>query len=146
MYRNTGAYFTVEAALIMPMVLGTVLLIVYLMFFQYDRCLMEQDLGALMLKGVVFQAADNEQRMKELKMQECEIDRNKYIAWEVEEAELKLERSRIYVKQRGYLQFPFRGWNFWGENSIWETEIVYENAVRSPTSIIRKYRKLTGGE
>lgn len=130
----------------MPMVLGTVLLSVYLMFFQYDRCLMEQDLGALMLKGVVFQAADNEQRMKELKIQECEINRNKYIAWEAGEAELKLDKGKIYVKQKGYLQFPFHEWNFWGENSTWETEIAYKNAVRSPASIIRKYRDLTGGE
>lgn len=39
------AYFTVEAAVLYPVVLGVVLLMMYLLFFQYDRCLLEQDMG-----------------------------------------------------------------------------------------------------
>ena len=47
--KKAGAYLTVEAALILPMVLGVIILVIYLLFFQYDRCLMEQNVGKLAL-------------------------------------------------------------------------------------------------
>ena len=34
-----GAFFTVEAAILYPLVLAVIVLMVYLLFFQYDRCL-----------------------------------------------------------------------------------------------------------
>ena len=37
--------FTVEAAVLYPIVLGVIVLMTYLLFFQYDRCLLEQDMG-----------------------------------------------------------------------------------------------------
>ena len=43
--KNYKAYFTVEAAVLDPIVLGVIVLMTYLLFFQYDRCLLEQDMG-----------------------------------------------------------------------------------------------------
>lgn len=43
--KNYKAYFTVEAAVLYPIVLGVIVLMTYLLFFQYDRCLLEQDMG-----------------------------------------------------------------------------------------------------
>ena len=40
-----NAYFTVEAALIIPLVLGILVFLIFIMFYQYDRCLLEQDIG-----------------------------------------------------------------------------------------------------
>lgn len=40
-----GAFFTVEAAILYPLVLAVIVLMVYLLFFQYDRCLLDQDIG-----------------------------------------------------------------------------------------------------
>lgn len=37
------AYFTVEAALVIPVVLGIFVMILYLSFYLYDRCLLSQD-------------------------------------------------------------------------------------------------------
>lgn len=37
------AYFTVEAALVIPIVLGIFVMILYLSFYLYDRCLLSQD-------------------------------------------------------------------------------------------------------
>lgn len=37
--KNYKAYFTVEAAVLYPIVLGVIVLMTYLLFFQYDRCL-----------------------------------------------------------------------------------------------------------
>lgn len=41
------AYFTVEAALVMPVVLCMIVMIIYLSFYLYDRCILAQDLYLL---------------------------------------------------------------------------------------------------
>lgn len=38
-------YFTVETSLILPMVLAVQVFLIYAMLRQYDRCLLEQDMG-----------------------------------------------------------------------------------------------------
>ena len=40
---EADAYFTVEAALIIPIVLCIFVMIIYLSFYLYDRCVMSQD-------------------------------------------------------------------------------------------------------
>ena len=35
--RERNAYFTVEAALVLPLVTGAILFVIYTMLFQYDR-------------------------------------------------------------------------------------------------------------
>lgn len=44
---ETDGYFTVEAALVMPVVLSIIVMILYLSFYLYDRCIMAQDLYLL---------------------------------------------------------------------------------------------------
>ena len=41
--REAEAYFTVEAALLVPVVLCIFVMIIYLSFYLYDRCVMAQD-------------------------------------------------------------------------------------------------------
>ena len=52
--KNYKAYFTVEAAVLYPIVLGVIVLMTYLLFFQYDRCLLEQDMGRAAGERYVF--------------------------------------------------------------------------------------------
>lgn len=42
-FVKTDAYFTVEAAFLIPVVLCLFALVIYLSFFMYDRCLLTQD-------------------------------------------------------------------------------------------------------
>lgn len=42
-YVKTDAYFTVEAAFLIPVVLCLFAFVIYLAFFMYDRCLLTQD-------------------------------------------------------------------------------------------------------
>ena len=43
MKHTLHGYMTVEAALLMPMVLFSLFFIIFAGFFQYDRCIAEQD-------------------------------------------------------------------------------------------------------
>ncbi len=144
-HKEIEGYFTVEAAMILPMVLMTIVLIMYLLFFQYNRCLMEQDIGILTLRGIALQVEDNQDRMKQLKEQAAGLYDEKYIAWENSEIELTLEKGTICVEQSGWIKFPFWGGIF-KENRVWTTSVIDEKQIISPVSFVRNCRKIAGGE
>ncbi|MCM1184938.1 MAG: hypothetical protein NC251_00770 [Lachnoclostridium sp.] len=144
--KKVEAYFTVEAALILPMALGVIVLIMYLWFFQYNRCLLEQDAGILALRGAVTEAADNQKRVALLTEQAEQLDRDKYVAWEDAKTSITVKQGKIQVKKEGMLRFPFQGLILGKRKAVWETGATYENRILIPTSVIRYYRKLTGGK
>ena len=131
--------------MVFPMVLLTIVLIIYLLFFQYNRCLTEQDIGILALRGAILQAEDNEDRMQQLKEQAAGLYSEKYIAWDSGEIPVRLEKGKIYVEQSGQIKFPFRGGIFEG-NQVWTVTAAYENRIISPVFFIRSYRKISGGK
>ncbi|MCH5344973.1 MAG: hypothetical protein J1E64_13140 [Acetatifactor sp.] len=146
MKHKVSAYFTVEAALVLPIVFGVTILVIYLMFFQYDRCLMEQDMGALALYGATVQAGDNEERMRQLLNRAGSIYEEKYVAWDNTEIGMKLESGKLKIERKGSLKFPFPGLAFWSSENVWGTSVRYENTLLSPTTMIRTWQKITGGE
>ena len=137
MRKSVGAYFTVEAAMVLPVVLGSVLLVIHLLFFQYNRCLMEQDMGVLALRGAALQTEDNEERVRQIRNDGKELYYKKYIMWGNKEMELKQEKGKFCVRRSGQLEFPFFP-------QVSETA-VYKNHVISEVFFIRNYRKLIGG-
>ena len=46
--------------MVVPIVLGMIMLLLYLAFFQYNRCLLEQDMTALSIKSCSEQAEEKE--------------------------------------------------------------------------------------
>lgn len=42
--KTTGGYMTAEAAMIIPAVFALIIMLLYLTFYMYDRCVMTQDL------------------------------------------------------------------------------------------------------
>lgn len=137
-------YFTVEAAMVLPMVCVVVLLIVYLWFFQYNRCLMEQDMGALALRGVAIQAEDSTERIEKLREQADALYTEKYIAWDCEEIVLTTGHGVVRVEQIGTIRIPFG--NSVGGADAAEVSVSYENRLLSPVTFVRNYRRMIGGE
>ena len=140
-----GAYFTVEATLVLPLVMSAVLLDIYLFCYQYDRCLLEQDIGSLMLwcNETISENTDTaEDQEVKIRNRMSEIYRDKYIAWELTGVDVQLENNRISVIGSGQLIFPVPGWNFWNSINIWEDEVIYESRSISPVFYIRQLRKI----
>lgn len=145
MKKQENAYFTVEAAMVMPIVIFVIILLIYLVLFQYNRCLMEQDMGALALKGCSMQEDDKEALMQTLGYYANKTDKHKYVMWNMSDAEIKLEAGNIEVTQKGELNFPFS--NFMGKiDSRWNATAAYKNQRINPVYYIRMYRKVTGGK
>lgn len=135
---------TVEAALLFPIILGVILLVICLLFFQYDRCLMEQNTGVLAMRGCTFQMSDKKALVSELLSVSRQRDEC-YLAWEMKEADICFKGNEISVCRKGYLKFPISG--IWdgqtGMQGKWEAQ--YRNYRICPVHFIRNYRKITGG-
>lgn len=144
--RMENAYFTVEAAMVVTITLCVIVLLIYLVFYQYNRCLMEMDMGALALRGCTILAENKEDLMLELKRQETEIYQKKYMMWKKGKTEMELEGGTIKVSGSGKLKIPFGSMYGGNGKSHWEASAAYENQRIDPVSSIRLYRKLTGGK
>lgn len=140
-----NAYFTVEAALVFPIVLSAMLVGIYLFCFQYDRCLLEQDMGWLIVwcsEAALESAGNTEILQKQIQLRTAEIYKDKYVSWEMTSVNVRLEKNDICVTGQGGLIFPVPGWNMWNDSNLWETGVSYESACLSPVFYIRQYRKL----
>lgn len=140
-----NAYFVVEAALVLPMVMSAMMIGIYLFCYQYDRCLLEQDIGSLMIwsNAVATENAGESEEIKEcLQARASDINLEKYAAWEMTAVEIKLEKNDISVIGRGELAFPIADWNRWNNDNLWEAEVQYKCDRLSPVFYIRQYRKL----
>ena len=144
--QRQNAYFTVEAAMVVTITVCVIVLLIYLVFLQYNRCLMEQDVGALALKGCTILAEDKEELMQELKWQEGKVNRKKYIMWKKSKTEIELIGGNIKTSGSGKLRIPFGNIYSGKDKNYWKVSVAYENQRIDPVSSIRLYRKLAGGK
>lgn len=144
MNKKVSAFFSVEAAMILPLAIGAVLLAVSLFIFQYDRCLMEQDLAAQALKAAAAEAGTGEELAEKIRQQTAGLYRNKYVAWDILMLEIKMKKGIVEAVGKGEFRFPVPGWNFWNRENIWSVQTEYKAHRISPVSFIRNCRKLKG--
>ena len=145
--KNRNAYFTVEAALVLPIVIGAMLFVIYTMLFQYDRCLLEQDIGAMALWGSLVETSDTEQLEQKTRERMAALYREKYMAWRITRLDASLDGNRFRVEGAGQLTFPVPGWNFWNGDNVWGTQASYGYGRLSPVTFIRlshRFREETG--
>lgn len=145
MTKRENAYFTVEAALVFPMVLAAMMMIVYLFLFQYNRCLLEQDISLLALYAVTTEASDEE---ASLQNRIGEIYLDKYVLWKMREQDISvaLKGGAAQAQGVGGMNLPLPGVAlFAGE----KTEYVqYECTLTrtEPVAVMRLSKKIRGGD
>lgn len=140
--RWQNAYFTVEAALVVPMVLAVILFLIYMMFYQYDRCLMEQDMGMLLVKGSAYDGKNGEDRVQYTVRSMEEKGNDAYLMWNSGVMDVRQERGTLKLIWAGQLFFPFADWQIDGTDGIWAAEAEYKSSLLSPAFLIRSCRKV----
>ena len=123
------AYFTVEAACVLPIVLGVYVFLIYGMFYQYDRCLLEQDVAQQVL---------NEQWNIEQKSGELE----QYLAFRLEDNVLKIEIGKVSAYAKGTVAAPFKEFMEWTNGGSWKVNASFTSVDVCPTDWIRLSRKI----
>ena len=104
--RKRNAYFTVEAALILPLVMSALLLVTFLVIFQYDRCLLEQDMGLLAVYAGTVRGESETETAGLIRNRAAELSWEKYVAWETEGLWITVEKGGVRIEGEGRLTFP----------------------------------------
>ena len=139
---NTEGYFTVEAAMIFPFVMGVILLVIYMWFFQYDRCLMEQDYALITVLAVEKQNMKPQERVDYLTGLISDMYTEDYYSWKMCNPAVNFGKGKLVLKIEGSLEFPFKGLNFWSNDNIRESGAIREGTVIDKAFGIRTYRKI----
>ncbi|MDE5589231.1 MAG: hypothetical protein K2J60_08850 [Acetatifactor sp.] len=137
-----NAYFTVEAALVLPLVIGALIFTVFLFIFQYDRCLLEQDINMLAVCAGTATAENSEALEEIIRKKASEVFMDKYAAWTMNDLQIAVKGSRVSVRGGGYLTLPLPEWNFFRQENEWEARTLRETLRISPADYIRLYRKI----
>lgn len=140
MKKESNAYFTVEAAILYPIILSVILLMTYLLLFQYDRCLLEQDIGkATVLSGSKW-TLTKEQLNDYMQKKALHFDEEKYIAWENEDPLWNLEKNDVILEKTGRLRYPFAGMGT--QEKYWSTKASFQVDRISPVFWLRRSRNV----
>ena len=125
-------YFTVEASLVLPMVIGTILFVIYAQLYLYDRCLMDQETAMLSVQIVKDDRGNAEEKGQVLKKWQADNLTDKYVGWKMENLRITRKQDRISLEREGRLLT---------DHALWNANVLYENRVLRPASFLRLCRR-----
>ena len=142
--RNAvGGYLTLEATCLMPIILFCLLFILYMGFWEYDKCLTEQDIFTAMLRGSNEKELSNEELNHELAVNT--FAENKYLnLWNVQE-KIAVSKDSISFEWNGSVKTILDGSQVFMEISTFALHGAYEVERYDPIGFIRNCRKVEHG-
>lgn len=139
-HMKTEGYFTVEASLIMPVVLYVCIFIIYSGFYLYDKCLMKQDAYRAALAGSSIYRDDNQEVYRVASDTADRLAEGKYIAAEYHFA--ITVQSKVRVTVRGQIKLPFCSLAGLIGKGGWDISESAESKCINPVIFIRMCRML----
>lgn len=143
--KSVQGYFTVEAAMVFPVILFLVFFVFYLLVFLYDRCMEELAIGTVALRGCTLQYAQKEEMIRQLEDQQI-LENMPYIAWKTGKETIVLDGNKVSVKREGELSLPSLGLLEGFDEKRWCYTASYENDRIKPVYFIRNYKSISGGK
>lgn len=138
--KQKNGYFTVEAALVLPMAMAAIFFAVYILLLQYNRCLLEQDMGILAVWGSLI-SGEEEEIALELKNGAENIYWEKYLVWETTKFDVMIQNNECWATSSGRVEFPLPGWNFWNDENVWNVEAEWNCPRFHPVEFVRMCNK-----
>lgn len=141
---NMKGYFTVEAAMLFPVILLTYFFLFYIGFYQYDRCLTEQDMRLSLLRGSRVKCAGSQERLRETAEIYRKVNGDKTIAVMInsENVQFSIAQGRLYGSAKGNMSTPILSALSVGMNFIWDMEVEGARTCRDPVLLIRTWERI----
>lgn len=106
--KYINGYFSVEAALVFPAVLGVYIFLIALLFVQYDRCLLEQDMASVLVK-VSNHTGAPQQQLEYLRELTESWDREQYLWVRLQSPHFTIQGQKIQLEAAGEYEMPVYG-------------------------------------
>lgn len=100
-----NGYFSVEAALVLPAVLGVYLFLIVILFVQYDRCMLEQDMASMLIKAANCSGTP-QQRLEYLQELTVSWDREQYLWLQPQSPHFTIQGQQIRLEAAGEYTLP----------------------------------------
>lgn len=102
--RKKGSY-TIEAALLMPLIIGTIVWIIYMAYFTHDRAILQQCACIAALRGSQVRTGDAA-AYTEAKECSTQLPHGRLLgAWELEDI-VEIDSDSVKVSYEGYMRIP----------------------------------------
>jgi len=140
MKKCVPAYMTLEATLIVPLVMYICVSVIYVGFYQYDRCLMRQDAYRAALLGSSIYRADNHEVYNAAYEKMATESERKYVGTDSEFS--VIVQKDVVVTVKGEVSMPFYVLADLEEDSGWGIEEYGRSSCLNPVFFIRSCRQI----
>ena len=140
MKKWAAAYMTLEATLIVPFVLYLCIAMIYVGFYQYDRCLMRQDAYRAALFGSSIYRADNREVFNAAYEKIARDSERKYVGTDSEFS--VFVQKDVVVTIKGEISMPFYLMAGLAGDSEWKIEEYGRSTCLNPVFFIRSCRQI----
>ena len=141
--KEEKAYMTIEASLILPVIVGGIIFVLYLGIFLYNSCTIKQTAYIAALRGSQIKNVSTDEIDNYVKKQIDELLFQNILAREEVKKEVRTSIGKVTVKMSTDVNIPFTDL-LSAKIHIWEIETEgYANRV-NPIEIIRGVRKING--
>lgn len=108
--RYVSAYFTVEASLIIPMVMLLTVMMIFLAFYSYDRCILEHSAYEAALRGSGNQLDTAEKAKAAALSAAARLTEEKLFAMHDFQYSVSVDADRVTVNYHCVVNMPFVTW------------------------------------
>lgn len=144
---HTGGYLTIEAAMIMPVVLGIVILVMRIWFFRYDRVLQDMDTCAVVVRCMEQKDMNADEKAAYIVEQMQGRYKDHYIAWSFGDISASCRGGSVSCSVTGSSGPIARISGLWDVPGSMSATSERERTILSEVFVIRTYRKaLEAGE
>lgn len=142
MKKQRNAYLTVEASLVVPIVLFVHVMAILLLIFKYDRCLLEQDAAKLVVSVCAAQERDGDSLTAYMQSCAKEVYLEKYVLWEMTTMDIRQKGDTIFAQGGGGLTCGLPEALSFGGDTVLQADTVYEAKRIHPCEVLRAFRKV----
>ncbi len=141
-WKKQSGYFTTEAAFILPFVMMTLVFMIFLSFYCYDRCILEQCAYAAALRGSSNRFVSNEDAYEEAMQAAGRLVEEKLFAAKECKATVFVSGTKVKVTYTCEVNMPMGGLleTWFGEESM-KLEVSKE-VLRNKTVAVLRTREI----
>lgn len=122
----------------MPIVFAVYFFLFYMGFYQYNRCLAEQDLRLTLLRGSRSMRAVGTEMLAETYEIYGDIEQDKYIAVSMHRPQICIAQGKITGSVRGSMEISVPGM----PETEWSMEVHGENTITDPVFLLRLWNRI----
>lgn len=139
-----GGYFTLEAALVFPVVFGVILLVMQIWFFKYDRVLMTMDATSVVIRAGEQREMSSDELADYVLSEMQNRYKDHYIAWNFGSINISTTSDTVNCTVDGTGMDIPGGFAFWRIGTSLYATVTRSRTTVSEVFVIRSYRKALG--